>query len=162
MGVWLGHNRQSNEHLIGTVHGAVRAYSIRRMVEGRLWGADAIKNIKGTPQSPDPNMPGDHVPIKIRFDPRDDDERPAPTQGPQETVRRFRINASMLNKYGYTEGCEGCRYKSAGMTETRNHAETCRQRIQGELSKTPEGQRILDRMNDRVESKVALELERKG
>ena len=33
-GVWLGHNRGSNEVLIGTQHGIVRAFSFRRRDEG--------------------------------------------------------------------------------------------------------------------------------
>ena len=80
LGVWMGHHRQSNEHVIGTTDGVVRAYSIRRTVEGRRWGATLIKSIQGTPQRPNPNMPGEHIPIRVRFDPGSDDERPPPTR----------------------------------------------------------------------------------
>ena len=34
----------------------------------------------------------------------------------------------MLNEYGYTEGCYGCRQKAAGL-DARRHSEACRARI---------------------------------
>ena len=48
-GVWLGHNREANEVLIGTPSGVVRAYSYRRRSEDSRWDADLIKNMQGTP-----------------------------------------------------------------------------------------------------------------
>ena len=30
MGIWLGHSRCSNEHIVGTRDGAVRAFSVKR------------------------------------------------------------------------------------------------------------------------------------
>jgi len=44
-------------------------------------------------------------------------------------MRRMRITPDLLRKYGYTEGCEGCRYKRAGLSEKRGHSERCRNRI---------------------------------
>ena len=44
-GVWLGHNREANEVLIGTTPGVVRAFSYRRRSEGSRWDADLIKNM---------------------------------------------------------------------------------------------------------------------
>ena len=41
----------------------------------------------------------------------------------------MRITGVMLQKYGYTEGCDGCRYKRAGMREARPHTEVCRRKI---------------------------------
>ena len=34
-GLWLGHSRRSNEAIIGTREGVVRAYAVKRMDEGR-------------------------------------------------------------------------------------------------------------------------------
>ena len=36
-GIWLGHARQSNEHVIGTEQGVVRAYTVKRKEEGQRW-----------------------------------------------------------------------------------------------------------------------------
>ena len=37
-GIWLGHSRSSNEAIIGTLDGIVRAYSIHRKAEGEKMG----------------------------------------------------------------------------------------------------------------------------
>ncbi len=39
----MGHRRNTNEHLLGTKDGVVRAYAIRRMSEEERWDAEAIK-----------------------------------------------------------------------------------------------------------------------
>ena len=73
-GIWLGHTRDSNEVLVGTKDGVVRAYSVIRKPEGERWDAEMLREMRGSPQQPDPSKPGDHVPIKIRFDPPARDE----------------------------------------------------------------------------------------
>ena len=50
IGIWLGHHRQINEHLVGTNQGVVRAYSIRRMADDRRWDKNAIKDMRGSPE----------------------------------------------------------------------------------------------------------------
>ena len=53
-----------------------------------------------------------------------DTTQPVPTRAPREAdVRRFRINQTLLDKYGYTTGCDGCEQKrfqstGGGGTET--------------------------------------------
>ena len=54
-GLWLGHARSSNEILIGTREGVVRAWAIRKMPVGEQWDAGLIKEMKGTPCKPNPN-----------------------------------------------------------------------------------------------------------
>ena len=56
-GIWLGHARRSNEVIIGTKEGAVRAWAVRRRAEGDRWDGELMKQIRGTPQ-PDPNTEG--------------------------------------------------------------------------------------------------------
>ena len=53
----------------------------------------------------------------------------------------MRINNAILEKYGYTENCEGCRFKQAGMNETRGHSEVCRERILEAMDQDEEGRR---------------------
>ena len=67
-GIWLGHSRNSNEIIIGTPDGVVKAYSVYRKALGERWDKEKIKNVKGTPQQPNPNAPGLEIPIRIRFD----------------------------------------------------------------------------------------------
>ena len=94
--------------------------------------AKYLQQMKGTPKQPDPSRPGLAIPIKVNIDPPHE-ESPAPTEGPVDEcgrqVRRMRITGVMLQKFGYTEGCDGCRYKRAGMREARPHTEVCRRRI---------------------------------
>ena len=35
--------------------------------------------------------------------------------------RRMIITAAIVTKYGYTKGCEDCRYKREGLAETKVH-----------------------------------------
>ena len=61
-GLWLGHARTSTEILIGTSEGVVRAWAVRRKIPEERWSGVAIKEMKGTPARPGPNMPGIDIP----------------------------------------------------------------------------------------------------
>ena len=103
-GLWLGHARNSNEAVIGTSEGVVRAFAIRRQDEGNLWSADKIRSLQGTPQQPDPSKGGLHIPVRVRFDPKETAE-PIPSVLPKrEPPRRMRLSETILEKYGFTEG----------------------------------------------------------
>ena len=39
-GVWLGHARDSNETIVGTIDGALRAYAIKRLPEDERWSSE--------------------------------------------------------------------------------------------------------------------------
>ena len=68
-GLWLGHSRRSNEAIIGTREGVVRAYAVKRIDEESRWDAKYLQEMKGTPQQPDPSRPGLAIPIKVNIDP---------------------------------------------------------------------------------------------
>ena len=51
-GVLLGHARSSNEILIGTREGVVRALAIKKMPVREQWHAGLIKEMTGTPCKP--------------------------------------------------------------------------------------------------------------
>ena len=150
-GLWLGHHRNTNEILIGTTEGVVRAYAIRRKAEDQRWDPVMIKEMKGTPQQPDPSKPGGQIPVRIRFD-------EAAKLVPEETkparveteLRRFRITTPMLERYGFTEGCQGCRFKQAGLKDGRGHSETCRTRLMEAMKEDEEGRKVLDRETHRI------------
>ena len=161
-GLWLGHSRRSNEAVIGTRAGVVRAYAVKRMDEESRW-AKYLQEMKGTPQQPDPSRPGLAIPIKVNIDPPHE-ESPAPAEGPVDEchrqVRRMRITGVMLQKYGYTEGCDGCRYKRARMREARPHTEVCRRRI-GEAKMEDETDRRKEEEEDeRVNWRLAEKMEK--
>ena len=67
--IWLGHARCSNEMLIGTRSGVVRAYTVKRKEPEDRWDAQFIKEIQGTPQAPVPGQQSMEVPTRVNFDP---------------------------------------------------------------------------------------------
>ena len=54
-GVWLGLLVKSDEHIIGTPNGIVRARTVRRLTPDRQWSAEARRAIRGPPRQPDPS-----------------------------------------------------------------------------------------------------------
>ena len=53
------------------------------------------------------------IPIRVRFDPPQVGEPDPTMQSRKEPLmRRMKITESMLQKYGYTEGCVGCQGQS--------------------------------------------------
>ena len=156
-GLWLGHARNSNEVLIGTDKGVVRAYDVRRMPEGQRWNGEAIKRMKGTPQQPDPEKPGAAIPIRIVFDETEKKDAVQPEAPKREhEIRRMRITPEMLQKYGYTEGCEGCRYKRAKLADNRAHSEKCRKRIMEKMDEDEDGRRKKRKYEERLNNKMAI------
>ena len=55
-----------------------------------------------------------------------------------------------LQRYGYTEGCDGCMAARQGLTH-RQHNRACRERIAQELLKTEEGRARLERVREKEE-----------
>ena len=68
-GIWLGHARSSNEALIGTREGVVKAHTVRRQTEETRWDGQFIKEMEATPRQPIPSKDGHEVPTKVHFDP---------------------------------------------------------------------------------------------
>ena len=65
----------------------------------------------------------------------------------------------MLQKYGYTEGCEGCRAKAAGMTQ-KPHGEACRKRIEQALDGDEAGRELRRKNTERENQRIAEKMER--
>ena len=162
-GAWLGHSRNSNEAVIGTPEGVVRAYAIKRMPEDSRWDGELLKNLKGTPQQPDPLKQGTHIPIRINFDPPASEE-PVPVARDSEAgrIRRMMITPALLEKYGYTDGCDACRNRRAGLKERRGHSEICRTRIEEAMQQDEEGQRRRERDKERIDRRMAERIERES
>ena len=158
-GLWIGHARNSNEALIGTGEGVVRAYDVHRMPEDERWDGMLVTTMKGTPTQPDPKKAGSHIPIRVNVDVEEHDEEVTKVQSKDEEIRRIPITMAMLRKYGYMEGCDGCKQKRIGMGVGRPHSEQCRQRIMDELEKDEEGKRMLEKNDERIMRKMAERVE---
>ena len=133
------------------------------MDEESRWDAKYLQEMKGTPQQPDPSRPGVAIPIKVNIDPPHE-ESPAPAEGPVDKcdrqIRPMRITGVMLQKYGYTEGCDGCRYKRAGMREARPHTEVCPRRIGEAMMGDETDRRKKEEDDERVNWRLAEKMEK--
>ena len=96
----LGQSRSTNETIVGTAEGAVRAYATRRQDADERWKGDFIK-LQGTFARPDPNRGQLMIPIRVRFDPPQVGE-PDPTMKlrKEPPMRHMKIAESMLRKCG--------------------------------------------------------------
>ena len=98
--------------LIGTRDGVVRAYTVKRQEIQNQWDGAMIKEMRGTPRQPDPNREGQVILTKINFDPETGEALEETDAKRKELdIRRMRITPTIFLQYGYTEGCEGCRYR---------------------------------------------------
>ena len=64
--------------------------------------------------------------------------------------RRMRLTREMFERFGLTAQCLGCRAIRTGTGYPANHTERCRERIEQELEKEPEGTSRVARDRDRV------------
>ena len=160
-GIWLGHARSSNEAIVGTRKGVVRAYSIKRQPEDERWDRGLIKDLKGTPQQPNPLKPGMNIPIKVSFDPpRQEIPMPSEPLREEKAPRRMKITAAMVEKYGYTDGCDACRNKRAGVQSSKGHNEVCRERIRKAMAEDEDGGKRLRQEEERTNRWLAEQLEK--
>ena len=74
-------------------------------------------------------------------------------------MRRMKITESMLQKYGYTEGCEGRRAKAASMTQ-KLHGEACRKRKEQALGGDEAGRELRRKNTERENQRIAEKMER--
>jgi hypothetical protein len=161
-GLWLGHSRSSNEILIGTRKGVVRAWAIKKLPYEEQWDPALIKEMKGTPARPNPNKPGSTIPVTITFDAEKDENdeiilRPARVEVQPKAVY---VQTWMLESYGFTEGCPGCARKRAGMTIREAHNSQCRERIKEELKQDDKGKETLERADEKWKQWTQREKER--
>jgi hypothetical protein len=130
----------------------VRAWAVRRKVAEERWSGMAIKEMKGTPARPDPNMPGSDIPIRIKVTMEFPDavaEHSIPQRN-EDNSRRAYLKKRDFEKFGYDEDCEGCRRLMAGMAP-RPHKDACRTRMEQHLEKeeNPRWKRAADAKEDK-------------
>ena len=151
-GVWLGPATSSSETLIGTTKGVVKASAIKRFASrAEQWDVNALLDMQGAPQRPDPTKPGLSIPVRIRMEPEVSVEMPMLRPAREEVgPRKAYILTRHFEQHGYSEGCEGCGRLSAGM-KGRPHSDACRKRMYGELRKTERGRAWLKEAEERID-----------
>ena len=79
---------RSNESVVGTDQGVIKAFAIKRMSPENRWDRGAVKDMPGTLMGPDPNRPGrDRVPIRIEARVDREVEKPS---GPSDKEKQVR------------------------------------------------------------------------
>ena len=174
-GIWLGMRMRTNESLIGTHAGVVKARTIRILPKDEKWRAAMILEVRGTPRRPNPLVDDDKVPEdidEITFDDRGHDDRDKDHEGKEsqepvpvrmsdivprtatvEAWRSMYVTRRLMIRYPETPGCPGC--KSIGEKNGPSHSTECRQRLQNEMSTIREGKIKLDEEQKRRDAFTA-------
>ena len=141
-GVFLGIS--GVEVLIGTSSGVHRSRDIRRRLEGECWGKESITQRKVSFREyicPEDGPQADfEIPVVHR------EAGDIPDIDFTTKARRMMLHPRDFQTHGFTAGCPGCIQQQAG-TQQRGgrHTEKCRERIEKELGKTPEGRQRKER-----------------
>ena len=64
-GLFLGTTQRTNEYVVGTMEGIVRAYAICRRPDGEKWNRELIMSVKGTAEMPMPGGRSTEIPIRV-------------------------------------------------------------------------------------------------
>ena len=159
-GLWLGHSRNSNEIYIGTRSVVVRAWAIRKKPDSEQWDGKLIKEMRGTPARPGPNMVGITIPISVTFDrPNEEDAEERREARAEGRPRSTYILPWMLVGYGYTDDCPGCAAKKAGLSVSKPHSATCGNRVEERIGEDPTGKETKDRADEKWKQWAARESE---
>ena len=59
---------RTTEVVIGTGEGVVKAWAIKRRLEGEKWDVEWINGVRGTPAEPIPGQGKKRVPVKVRIE----------------------------------------------------------------------------------------------
>ena len=154
--VFLGYDRSSNNYLLHTPEGIVKARSMKRLPLPNRWSHETLPSIKSTPWSEQQRAtPG------VRFqEPAAEPDEPV-EPGPPVLVRRFRNNVVDLREHGFTDGCQQCsqiqRYGKA--RAGLQHTQVCRDRVVASLLTTPQGRARMEAHTERTDRYSAEHLE---
>ena len=98
---------------------------------------------------------------EVAFGERPDNPDDADAPRKVATSRRLYIKGEDLKAFGYTVGCPRCDHERryGPWRTTEGHSDRCRERIIDGLMKTPEGQRRVEVVNERVTRAIAEQIE---
>ena len=103
-GIYLGITTRSEEYIIGTKDGVLRARSIKRKGNREeQWNVEQFKELRGTPWEPIPGREG--IEIKSKIDLPAEEGMPEPIQEPEDReiiIRRAGITKADIKEHGQT------------------------------------------------------------
>ena len=124
-GVWLGVVDSSGEKIIGTADGCIKVRSIKRKSGEDKWNKAMMESVRGVPWEVIPGHPERELKCRVIFERSKPEVNEQQTvDEPEEIIKRIYITKKDLNKYGRTEGCDGCRASLRGgrVSHTARHA----------------------------------------
>ncbi len=173
-GVWVGQVARTGEHIIIKPSGdAVKCRTVRRVPVEHRWNPERVLLVRATPRLPTPSSKNPEV-LESRL--ADDEAMDKNEQGKtkpgigvekpesgaslgvpearhrEPDVREFRINERILNKYGYTDGCQGCNHKRHGLPGHLAHDPECRERLRNLMDADEVDKRVLEAARKRLEA----------
>ena len=156
-GYVLGYRTVSHDYdvLDEATNTIVVARSIQRVPPSDRWRAECLERLTATPQAhhAEPQTP------EVVFAPGAAGEQP--TTRAARAVQRIKLQKRdfdpSVGGAGYTRGCLRCdsAIKLGWGHTSANHSKACVQRMEGELSKTPEGRRRLEAAKERIDAWTA-------
>ncbi len=144
--IWVGQVARTGEHIVVLDNGdAMRCRTIKRVPFENRWDPERALLIRATPRCPAPSSRNpekiesrvvDDADAKVEEINREKELEKPDTNVPDPEAREgnheprdFRITAQILEKYGYTDGCNGCVHKACGHEDHRPHNPQCRRRL---------------------------------
>ena len=142
------------DHSMSGVHwrtplGVMRCRTVRQLSAQERWDTEFVLSIK-EPCGLKTERAGD---VNIRVDlpeARGDRGAHLPDIDPPIMPRRMRLTGQMFERFGLTAQCVGCRAIRTRIGYPVNHSERCRERIEQELEKEPEGASKVARDRERI------------
>lgn len=151
-GVWLGRMDKTNEILVGTPEGVFTSRCIRRLPKEEQWDGEAIKNMKGLPWELKPGtlrVGGPTMASGSTDYPVPHPEVPRGEPEPKEPIfKRTYLTKAMVERFGATRGCAGCREVG------KVHTEACRTRMEGLLTGEDDEKQKLQKQIDELNEEI--------
>ena len=125
-GLWLGHNRNSNEVFVGGKDGIVKAWAIRRRPLEERWDDAIIRSLKATPGcwSTDEAVIREPPIITESYD-----ELLTEEEEEERYSHEARLRITDFKRHGLTHECPGCIRVRRGAKPPYRHNEVCRKRM---------------------------------
>ena len=152
-GIWLGVHSRSNEDIIGTDQGVLRACTVKKLPDDERWNSERVLKLRGVPWCPreEPEVADEAREPQDHGD-ADDEEAEAPQ------IKRLYIKKEDILRYGYTGACPGC-------TALRNnkravtHNEACRKRVLEKMEANDDDKDRVAEERDRINEHLAKQIE---
>jgi hypothetical protein len=150
---WVGYNTRSSEHIVVLKDGrpAIEVRTVKTKAESERWNAEAIEQVAATPDIPNPkddaqrDLRSERNARGLDFGARGGRKLAEPRVQPEPGLKRnFRISDRLMEKYGATDGCEGCRAKASGDEYRAAHSAACRTRFEEAMAQYEVEMEILD------------------